>query len=295
MRKEISINAEGVSLSAWLYTPDELSEPAPVVVMAHGFSAVKEQYLDKYAEVFAEAGLCALVFDHRNFGESEGEPRQEIDPWQQIRDYRHAITFASTQREIDSDRIGIWGTSYSGGHVLVVAAIDRRVKCVVSQVPTISGSASALRRTRPDLVPSILARLDADRQARFEGKAPVMLAVVSDQSSTPCALAGKESNAFFQTSAEFAPTWRNEITLRTVEMAREYEPGSYIPRISPTPLLMIVGTEDTVTPTDLALHAYEQALQPKKLVMFCGGHFEPYVNKFEESSSAARAWFLAYL
>ena len=85
-------------------------------------------------EVYATGGLGALVFDHRNFGDSDGEPRQEIDPWQQIRDYRDAITRACDMAEVDENRIGIWGSSYSGAHVLVVGAIDRRVKCVVSQV-----------------------------------------------------------------------------------------------------------------------------------------------------------------
>ncbi len=295
MRKEIEINAEGVILRGWLYTPDGLSESTPVVVMAHGFSAVKEQYLDRYAEVFSTAGFSALVFDHRNFGESDGVPRQEIDPWQQIRDYRHAITFASMLPEIDKNRIGVWGTSYSGGHVLVVGAIDRRVKCVVSQVPTISGSASSQRRIRPDLVSATIERLNEDRVARFEGKDPMMIPVVGEESTTPCALAGEEPWEFFQASASIAPEWRNEITLRTVEMAREYEPGIYIPRISPTPLLMIVGTQDTVTPTDLALNGYEQALQPKKLVLLDGGHFVPYVDQFVESSNAAKEWFAKYL
>lgn len=295
MRKDIEINAEGVILRGWLYTPDGISEPAPVVVMAHGFSGVKEQYLDRYAEVFSNAGFCTLVFDHRNFGESDGEPRQEIDPWQQILDYRHAITFASLLPEIDKNRIGIWGTSYSGGHVLVVGAIDRRVKCVVSQVPTISGSASAQRRIRPDLVSVTIDRLIEDRVARFKGNDPMMIPVVGAELTTPCALAGEEPWEFFQTSASIAPKWRNEITLRTVEMAREYEPGIYISRISPTPLLMLVGTHDTVTPTDLALVGYEQALQPKKLVLLDGGHFVPYVEQFEESSSAAKEWFTKYL
>lgn len=84
------------------------------------------------------------------FKTSDGEPRQELDPWQQVKDYRHAITYMQTQSLLDPEKIGIWGTSYSGGHVLVVAAIDRRVKCVVSQVPTISGWEGSLRRVAPD-------------------------------------------------------------------------------------------------------------------------------------------------
>ena len=152
MRRDIAFNAEGVTLRGWLYLPERVTGPVPTVVMAHGFSAVKEMYLDTFAEVFAGAGLGVLVFDNRGFGASDGEPRQEIDPWAQVRDYRHAITFARTLPEVDRTRIGIWGSSYSGGHVFVVGAIDRRVTCVVSQVPIISGYRNILRLVRADLL-----------------------------------------------------------------------------------------------------------------------------------------------
>src|SRR4029450_6305458 len=107
MRRDIAFKTEdGVTLRGWLYLPDEATGPVPTVVMAHGFSAVKEMYLDSFAEVFAAGGLGALVFDYRNFGASDGEPRQEIDPWQQVRDYRHAITYAQTRPEVAGARIG---------------------------------------------------------------------------------------------------------------------------------------------------------------------------------------------
>src|SRR5215475_8196289 len=144
MRKDIAFKTEdGVTLRGWLYLPDEATGRVPTVVMAHGFSAVKEMYLDQFAEVFAAGGLGALVFDNRNFGASDGEPRQEIDPWAQVRDYRDAITYAEGLPEADPNRIGVWGSSYSGGHVIVVGAIDRRVKCVVAQVPLASGHDNA--------------------------------------------------------------------------------------------------------------------------------------------------------
>src|SRR5438034_5209434 len=156
--------------------------------MAHGFSAVKEMYLDSFAEVFANAGLSALVFDNRNFGASDGEPRQEIDPWAQVRDYRHAITYAGTRSEVDRNRIGVWCSSYSGGHVLVVGAIDRRIKCVVSQVPLISGRRNIQRLVRPDFIGPLRAQLDADRDARFRGEAPAMVPVVAADPLAPSAL-----------------------------------------------------------------------------------------------------------
>ena len=85
------------------------------------------------------------------------------------------------------------------------------------------------------------------------------------------------------------------MTLRSTRAARMYEPGTWISRVSPTPLLMIVGLHDTITVTDLALSAYEQALQPKKLVTIDGGHFDPYLDRFAEASGAAIAWFAEHL
>jgi dienelactone hydrolase len=143
MRQDIEFDAEGVTLRGWLYLPDGAGGPVPTVVMAHGFSAVKEMFLDSFAEAFAAGGLGAVVFDNRNFGASDGEPRQEIDPWAQVRDYRHAITWAQTRSEVDPDRIGVWGSSYSGGHVLVLGAIDKRIKCVACQVPLVAEAPAA--------------------------------------------------------------------------------------------------------------------------------------------------------
>src|SRR5437870_7243881 len=187
MRRDIAFKTEdGVTLRGWLYLPDLTATQVPTVVMAHGFSAVKEMYLDRFAEVFAAGGLGALVFDNRNFGASDGEPRQHIDPWQQVGDYRDAITFAETLSEVDRKRIGVWGSSYSGGHVLVLGAIDRRVKCVVAQVPLVSGFCNIQRLVRADFIAGLRASLDQDREARLAGKPPGMLPVVSEDRLGAC-------------------------------------------------------------------------------------------------------------
>ena len=139
MRKDIEFSADGVTLRGWHYIPDSGNKPFATIVMAHGFSGVKEMDLDKYAEVFTAGGLGCIVYDNRCLGASDGEPRQDIDPTWQLRDYRSAISFAETLDEVDKQRIGVWGTSYTGGTVCAVAALDRRVKCVVSQVPFMVG------------------------------------------------------------------------------------------------------------------------------------------------------------
>jgi uncharacterized protein len=264
--------------------------------MAHGYSAVKEMYLDRYAEVFAEAGIGSVVFDNRNFGASDGEPRQEIDPGQQIRDYRDAITWASDLPEVDAERIGIWGSSYSGAHVLVVGAIDRRVKCVVAQVPLISGHANARRLIRADFIAQVQAACLEDRKARYQGKPPGMIPVVSENPMGPAVLPTADSWQWFTETARIrAPAWRNEVTLRSVEMFLEYEPGAHIAHISPTPLMVVVALGDHLTVADEALAAYERALEPKRLVTLPGGHFDAYVRDFAASSGAAIQWFREHL
>ncbi|WCN37648.1 alpha/beta hydrolase [Aneurinibacillus uraniidurans] len=294
-RRDIEFDADGITLRGWLYVPESNGHQVPAIVMAHGYSAVKEMYLDRYAEVFAQAGLAALVFDYRGFGASDGMPRQEVNPWQQIEDYRHAITYASMMPEVDNNRIGVWGSSYSGGHVLVVAATDRRVKCVVSQVPTISGYQSALRRVPGEAVEKLLHSFAEDRVRRMKGEEPQMLSVIPHEADGNAIYTMPDAVKWYSEGGALAPGWRNEVTLRSVEFSRSYEPGIYVSRISPTPLLMIVGENDYVTPTDLALEAYENALQPKRLALLSGGHFDPYLNHFEQSSTEAVKWFSQHL
>jgi len=296
VRQDVDFDAEGVTLRGWLYLPEAQDEPAPAIVMAHGFSAVKEMYLDRFAEAFSDAGLAALVFDNRNFGASDGEPRQEIDPWAQVRDYRHAITYASSRPDIDAGRIGVWGSSYSGGHVLVLGAIDRRVRCVVSQVPLISGHANFRALVRADFIAGFREQFNADRAARYRGEPPAMVPVVAEDPLAPSALPTPDSWAWFsETGKTRAPSWRNEVTLRSVEMFTEYEPGTYLPWISPTPLLMVVAERDHLTPAELAIAAYERANELKRLVILPGAHFDAYVDGFDDASGAARDWFVEHL
>jgi fermentation-respiration switch protein FrsA (DUF1100 family) len=296
MRHDIEFDAEGVTLRGWLYVPDGASGAGPAVVMAHGYSAVKEMYLDAFAERFAADGLCALAFDNRNFGASDGEPRQEVDPWAQIRDYRHAITYARTREEVDPGRIGVWGSSYSGAHALVLGAIDRRVRCVVAQVPLISGHENARRLIRSDFLAPTQEMFEADREARYRGEPPAMIPVVAEDPLAPSALPTPDSWEWFTaTGASRAAAWRNEVTLRSVEMFLEYEPGVYVPWISPTPLLMVVAAHDHLTVCDLALEAYERAREPKALELLPGAHFDAYVGDFDRASGAASAWFLRHL
>ena len=135
MIKVVEFPSEGAMLRGLLFMPESQVKKAPVVIMAHGTTATVYMVTDKYAEAFSRAGLAVLLYDHRNFGRSEGEPRQEINPWIQFRGYRDAVKFAERMDRVDPERIALWGDSYTGGQVIVVGAIEQRVKVIVAQVP----------------------------------------------------------------------------------------------------------------------------------------------------------------
>lgn len=297
MRRDIEFKTEGgVTLRGWFYPAKGAAGSAPAVVMAHGFSAVKEMYLDDFAAFFADAGIAALVYDHRNLGASDGEPRGHIDPRQQIDGYRDAISHAQTMKEVDPNRIGVWGSSYSGGHVLVVAAIDRRVKCVIAQVPLVAGLETARRLIRGDHWKGLRASFDADRMARISGAASARMPVTAPEGE-PSALPTADTWEFFTAFAKERQTsWQNEVTLQSVELFTEYEPGIYIPRISPTPLLMVAALEDHLTPFDMTAAAYETALEPKKFLALPCMHFEAYTgDMFRMSAPVQRDWLTTHL
>lgn len=296
MRRDIAFPADGVTLRGWFYAPQSASGPAPTIVMAHGFSAVKEMCLQDFAEFFQAAGFAVLVFDFRNLGASDGWPRQEIDPWAQVRDFRHAVTFAQTLPEADPQRIGVWGSSFSGAHAMVAAAIDRRIKCVVGQVPSMAGGWRRAQRLSEDSkTADWRAWCDADRLGRFRGAPPQTRPVVTlDPAQFAFSPSGSAYKWFTETAAARAPAWRNEITLRTLEMQTEYDAAPFAERIAPTPLLMLLAKEEPTLAAQQAV--FVAAGAPKKCVMLEGGHFDPYQGEgFKAAAAAAADWFKAHL
>lgn len=283
-RQDVVFQANGVELAGWFY-PGQSDAAAPVVVMSHGLSAIRRMNLDAVAQGFNDAGLAVLLYDHRGFGDSGGAPRQEADPWAQVRDMRDAISFAMTLPGVDPDRVGIWGTSYSGGHVLTVAALDRRVKAVVSQVPFTHG-----QRTFESWVPEkararLMQRFMDDRIARYGGAEP---------ETVPSALEGTET-AEWVSETDVEGRYVNALTLRSLEMLREYEPHSFVSRIAPTPMLMVVADMDTQTPTAGQVETFQMAGEPKQLLRLPCRHYDPYSSNKEAAMTAARDWFTKYL
>ena len=299
MRQDVTFPSEGLNCAGWLYVPDGLGEgeESPAVVMAHGFSALKEMHLDNFASRFEEAGFVVLVFDYRFFGDSEGEPRGHLIPAEQHKDYKNAVSWVSRRPEVDAGRIGAWGSSYSGGHVLHLASFDKRIKAAVAQVPLVNGWRNAQRLMRPDVFAGFLEALAQDRARRYAGEESANVPIVAPEGEAS-ALPTPESYGWFtETGQNLAPNWRNEVSLESMEAFLEYDPAGSIELISPTPLLMVVAEGDTLTPTDMAIAAYERALEPKSLVILKGGrHFDAYTEPgLSQSAPPAVEWFERHL
>ena len=271
-RRDVEFAVDGGDrLRGWLFLPSGQAGKLPAISLAHGYAGVKEHGTERFARAFAEAGLVALVHDHRNFGASEGAVRHDIDPWRQIADWRQVDVLLRITARSDPTKIGVWGTSYAGGHVLVLGATDRRIKAVVSQVPTISGYEQGQRRVPPDAVAALEHQFDEDERAQLRGEPPRL--------QQTRRLPIRQSQ------------WKNQATVRSGRLARMYEPGHWAARVAPTPLLMIVALADNITLILPAIARYEQILEPKKLVTIEGGHFDPYLKQFPRASEAAMSWF----
>jgi alpha/beta superfamily hydrolase len=227
------------------------------------------------ADALAAAGFAALAYDHRNLGASDGEPRQEIDIWAQARDYRSAFDWLSARPEVDAARVALWGSSYSGGEVIVVGAADRRVAAVVAQVP-FAGIATEYTDEQLAAWPVLRdALLSGERGAPADPFGPI--AVVCQDEGGAAFLPQAESWRWFSAEGRRpGSTWRNEVTIRTDGGPVFFDPGLAIAHLAPTPLLMIVATEDRLAATDVALAAAARAGEPTELVLVEGDHFVPY-------------------
>ena len=301
MQQKIIFKSKGLNCSGLFYLPDNYSATddvkLPAIAMAHGMGTTKEVGLPQFAERFADAGFAVLIFDFRNLGESEGTPRGQIFAEDQQEDYRNAITWLQLQPQIDPERIGVWGFSFSGGHVLQVAAFDRRIKCVVSQVPAVSGFLLAQRSNTPSDLYGVGMMLSQDRIRRYETGEVNYLPFVAPPGQ-PCFFPSSEEAREFFEAAQVASEGRfeNRITFESLERLSYFEPAVRIDAISPTPLRMILAKKDFFIPMDIALDAYARAHEPKSLVFLEGGHLgKSEGDDFETASAAARDWFVQWL
>jgi dienelactone hydrolase len=271
MRTDFEFQSEGSRCAAWFYRPER--RPAPCVVMAHGFSAVREQRLDAYAERFAQAGFAALVFDYRHFGASAGEPRQLLDIQRQLQDWRAAIAFARGQEGVDAKRIALFGSSFSGGHVQWLAAHEPEIAAAIAQAPFVDGL-----RNLPALGIAQVLKLTAagmrDALRALTGRAPYLVPAVGAPGSFAI-ITTPDAEEGFRKITPPGSTWRNEVCARIALQIGFYRPGQYAAQIR-CPILFCIAAQDVLTPARLAFEAAERAPHGEAKSYPCG-HFDVYL------------------
>jgi uncharacterized protein len=292
--REVEFESEGERLAGLLYLPADAG-PHPFIVMAGGWCYVKELVQPRFAEEFARLGLGSLIFDYRYMGASTGEPRQHIDPWQQIEDYRNAISYAETLDEVDADRIGAWGISYSGGHVMILAAIDLRVRAICGVVPVIDGYENmrlahgtlGLRRLKAEL-------LSARRRRYLSGEL-TYLPHQPDGDELATWPFPQSRITFRRLKEREAPAYDGRATSESTEMLMAYSVFPFLPRLLATPTLMVVAEGDDHTHWELQAAAYEAIPGSRKRLEVVGrsSHLSFYEDEATTRMVAANAgeWF----
>jgi fermentation-respiration switch protein FrsA (DUF1100 family) len=263
----------------------------PCVVLANGFGATVDCGLEPYVERFAAAGLDALAFDYRHFGASDGQPRQLLSIQSQLEDYAAAIAFARSLDGVDPDRIVVWGSSYSGGHVVPVAVSDGRVAAVIAQIPAMDGLASLINVARY-AGPVHLAKLTLagmrDLAGGLRGRPPVMLAIVGPPGSV-AAMTTPDSEPGYRGIA--GPSWRNEVAARIALTTGTYRPGLQADRL-PCPMLVQIADRDSVAPPKAAQDAAWRATGRGEVRTYPIGHFDIYTGEPFERAVADQLHFL---
>ena len=297
--EKVSFQSEGVKVVGNLFRPQNDKEETsyPAVLVAGAMTGVKEQVAGRYAERIAEAGFVTLALDHRHFGESEGEPRQHEDPAKKMEDFKNAVSFMSTMKDVDRERLGACGISMGGGYMLQLAAFDRRVKAV-----SIVASGLNLGDTLSEMLGkegfvNFLKEFNIARQKHYEtGEVQYIPAVATD--NKPAAMTGDEPFEYYGTSRAWSSGWVNRYTTESIENLMSYNAVPYAHHVSPTPLLVVHGKNDKYCFPKFAQQVYDEAGEPKEIQWLdTTNHIDLYDNEKYVGPAINKIveWFNTYL
>jgi uncharacterized protein len=288
----VNFYSEGTRLSGDLFLPDGLrqNEKRAGIVLCHGYTGVRNLYLPDTAKALTNAGYVVLTFDYKGWGDSDG-PKSRLSPYGRVIDSQAALTFLGAQPMVDADRLGIYGTSYGGATVVWTAAVDPRVKAVVSVVGIGHGRRWMRSVRRPDEFADLLRLSAADRvrrvmtgQSEFADRNAVLL---PDRQSAELATAARRGN----------PGAVGEIPLEFIDDTLGFHPEWIVDKIAPRPVLFITCDDDRLVPAEESESLYAHAGEPKKLVVLKGwGHYEVYTGEaFRQVIDPTLAWYREYL
>ncbi len=295
--REVSFASDGLTLAGHLWESGHPG-PHPAVVFTGPLSGVKEQVAGLYADRIAQAGYVTLAFDHRNFGASEGTPRQHEDAAGKLRDLTHAVTFLAAQPEVDADRIGCCGICLGGGYALKFSAFDPRIKAVAGIAGGYNSPALMQQAMGADGYRAQLSMfLDIEQRQEASGEQEYWAAVDAED-GRPAVMGGEEPASYYLAPRAASPGWVNQLTALSVRELITVDLAAGADVISPTPLLIVHGRKDAYTTPGQASAAFARAGEPKKLVWLdTSNHIDLYdVPKFVGPAvDEALAWFYTHL
>jgi len=286
-REDHDFTSLGTRCAAWLYRPDGVAEP-PVVVMAHGFGAQRDFGLPAYAERFAQRGMAVFLFDYRNFGASDGEPRNLVSNSRHLRDWEAALAFVRGLPGIDAERIGLWGSSFSGGHVIVTASRDAGVSAIVSQVPFVDGITTAFRTGMKHAAQATVAGV-RDVVRMITTSDPYYVPIVSDPDVFGL-MNSPESKPGYMAIVPEDAEWTNECPARAVLELLFYRPIAHARGVR-CPALVMMGEKDSLIHPK-AVEKTASRMREVTLIHLPVGHFDVYVGDLFEKVVEIQADFL---
>jgi dienelactone hydrolase len=279
--------------AGWLYLPAGASRP-PVVVMAHGFAGTRDVALPRFAERFVREGIAAFVFDYRHFGASGGAPRQLVDPWRQLEDWKAALAFVRAQESVDGARVALWGTSLGGGLAVITGARDANVKAVVAQAPQIDSAAEG-EATFPGYgwLTRLLLTAWGDLLGSAFGNDPWMIAAIAPSDGFGM-ITDDAAFAAAQTLGQPGTLYRNETAARSIFTFDDYNPAVQGATIT-APVLLIASRGDRFVPF-AASEAFVKAHPNARLEEIGGDHFDVYSPpQSERAADLATAFLTTHL
>lgn len=264
----------GLTCRGRLFVPDNPPARLSIVIMGHGYGAEWTFGTASFIESFVASGFAVLTFDYRYFGESDGQPRQLIDPSLRLDDWRAAITSIRSLESIDPEKIILWGSSFGGGHALSIAAEDHQIAGVIAQVPHVD--AREVARETP-----------AGKGIAALGHALLDIALSLFGKQHRVAIVGKPGEGFavldypgwYQDYLKLgtgSSTWNNSIPARSLLRGTQYSPIDTADQIR-CPVLIVNGANDQGVPAT-AVKATVDKITDCKQLEYPIDHFDCYAG-----------------
>lgn len=289
MSEKVKFTAGGVTLAGDLRLP-AAPGPHPALVLTGPFTGTRDQVTGRYAAALAGAGYATLAFDHRNWGESGGEPRHHEDPQGKLEDLRAAVSLLRSRPEVDGARIGAVGICLGGGYALRFAAFDPRVRAFAGIAGAYNNPYGVRAGMSPAGYQEALASLTEVLERQDLGGAVDYLPAVAREGEA--AMPGEEPFAYYGTVRGASAHWRNAVTRASLRELITLDNMTGADFLSPKPGLIVHGVVDRLCSPEGAEEAYRRMDDPKRIVWLdtrCHTDLydaEPHVSRAVEAVAA---------